>query len=135
MIIGVGIDLQVIAKLTESLAIRAFIQKVFTPAEIALCENHRFPDQRFAGKFAIKEAFMKAIGSGIRQGVWFAQIEVLNRESGAPYVQLYRDAAQITKHLGAESIHVTLSHSAGIAVGVVILESQDGRGVKGDNLP
>jgi holo-[acyl-carrier protein] synthase len=122
MIIGIGIDIQEIAKLAESLATPAFVQKVFTPDEIGLCTAQRFPDQHFVGKFVVKEAFMKAVGSGIRQGVWFSQIEVLNRENGAPYVQLYREAARIAETLHIQTIHVTLSHSAGVAVGVVILE-------------
>jgi holo-[acyl-carrier protein] synthase len=124
MILGVGIDIQEIAKIAASIESPAFLRKVFTPAEIALCEDKHSPAQHFAGKFAVKEAFMKAIGAGIRQGVWFNDIEVLNRETGAPYLQLYREADRIAGELGVVSIHLSLSHSAGIAVGVVIVEGK-----------
>src|SRR5262249_19880386 len=99
----------------------AFVRKVFTPAEAAICESTRFPGQHFSGKFALKEAFMKAIGSGIRQGLWFTDIEVLNSETGAPYIQLYREAQRLAAESGVASIFASISHSAGIAVGVVIL--------------
>src|SRR5260221_13923047 len=121
MIIGVGIDIQEIDKITRSIESAAFVRKVFTPAEAALCESKRFPGQHFSGKFALKEAFMKAIGAGIRQGIWFTDIEVLNAVTGAPYLQLYREAQRRTAESGVASIFTSVSHSAGIAVGIVIL--------------
>jgi len=84
MILGVGIDLVSISKLEKSLLSETFKRKVFTEVEIAMCEHVVNSAQRYAGKFAAKEAFMKAIGKGIRQEVWFSQIEVLNQDTGAP---------------------------------------------------
>ena len=66
---------------------------------------------------------MKAIGAGIRQEVWFTQIEVLNDESGKPQVQVKGEAEKRLEELGAERIHVSISHSGGMAVAVVILEN------------
>ena len=126
MIVGVGIDIQDIAKIARSIESASFVQKNFTVQEATLCMVTRFPDQHFAGKFAAKEAFMKAVGAGIRQGVWFKDIEVLNRETGAPYLQLYGEAQKLAATIGITSIHLSISHSAGVAVGVVILEKEDG---------
>ena len=65
---------------------------------------------------------MKAIGRGIRQGVWFTQIEVLNEESGAPYVRV-NGAPQTSIHeLGVKNIHVSVTHTKSTAAAVVILE-------------
>jgi holo-[acyl-carrier protein] synthase len=121
MIIGVGIDIQEIGKITRSIENAAFVRKVFTPAEVALCSATRSPGEHFSGKFALKEAFMKAIGAGIRQGVWFTDIEVLNAMTGAPYLQLHREAQQLAAKNGVTFIFPSISHSAGIAVAVVIL--------------
>ena len=125
MIVGVGIDIQDIAKIARSIESASFVGENFTVQEAALCKETRFPDQHFAGKFATKEAFMKAVGAGIRQGVWFIDIEVLNRETGAPYVQLYGEAQQMAAIIGVTSIHLSITHSAGVAVSVVILEKDD----------
>src|SRR5436190_758517 len=95
MIVGVGIDIQDIAKIARSIDSPAFVEKNFTRQEAEMCKVTPFPDQHFAGKFAAKEAFMKAVGAGIRQGIWFIDIEVLNRETGAPYVQLYGEAQKL----------------------------------------
>jgi len=124
MILGVGIDLVSVSKIAENVKNEAFRHKVFTPAEIESCEAVANSAERYAGKFATKEAFMKAIGSGIRQEVWFTQIEVLNRETGAPYINFSGKAKQLLIEMRAEQIHVSISHTEGMAVAVVILENQ-----------
>lgn len=126
MIIGVGLDIQAISKIAASLESPAYLKKVFTPAEIALCQPTPHPADHFAGKFAIKEACMKALGAGIRQGLWFTDIEVLNHASGAPYLTLYQEALRRAADLRVTTMHLSISHSAGVAVGVVILEHIEG---------
>jgi holo-[acyl-carrier protein] synthase len=126
MIVGIGLDIAEYAKLERSIAEGSFLTTVFTPAEIeAVSHYKRNQLDHYAGKFAVKEAFMKAIGAGIQQGVWFKHIEVLNRETGAPYVVLYEEARAIVERLALSNMHITISHSAGIAVGLVILEKLD----------
>lgn len=122
MILGLGIDLISVSKIAESVKSDAFKRKVFTSAEIESCEAVVNSAERYAGKFAAKEAFMKAIGKGIRQEVWFTQIEVLNRETGAAYIVVRGEAERTLSTLGAEHIHVSISHTDGVAVAVVILE-------------
>lgn len=122
MILGVGIDLTEIKEIDESIHSDAFVRKVFTPAEMQAVERYRNKAEHLAGKFAVKEAFMKAIGAGIRQEVWFTQIEVLSEESGKPQVQAGGEAGRRLEEIGAKQVHVSISHSGGMAVAVVILE-------------
>lgn len=122
MIVGLGIDLVAIQKIAKSAQSESFRHKVFSAAEIASCEQIKNSAEHYAGKFAAKEAFMKAIGKGIRQEVWFSQIEVLNHDTGEPYIQVNRRAESALRELGAQKIHVTISHHDGMAVAVVILE-------------
>lgn len=123
MILGIGVDLVSLENFAPKLKSDAFRRKVFTPAEIENCEAIAKSTEAYAGKFAAKEAFMKAIAKGIRQEVWFTQIEVLNHESGAPYIQINGKAKRIFSILGAENIFLSISHTDGMAVAMVVLES------------
>lgn len=122
MIVGIGIDLISVAKIAESVKSEAFWRKVFTHAEIESCESVANSAERYTGKFAAKEAFMKALGKGIRQEVWFSQIEVLNLETGVAYFVVRGDTERTLSALGAEHVHVSISHTEGMAVAVVVLE-------------
>jgi holo-[acyl-carrier protein] synthase len=123
MIIGIGIDIIEIKKIEESIQSEAFQRKVFTPAELKVVDGFKNKAEHLAGKFAAKEAFMKALGAGVRQEVWFTQIEVLNHEAGKPYINASGEAAARLEESGAKQVHVSISHSGGMAVAVVILES------------
>jgi len=123
MIVGIGIDLISVSKIAESIKSDAFRRKVFTHAEVKSCESVASSAECYAGKFAAKEAFMKAIGEGIHQEVWFTQIEVLNSETGAHYIQVSGEAERALSTLGAEQIHINISHTEGMAVAVVVLET------------
>ena len=122
MIRGIGIDITEIKKIAKSLESEAFQRKVFTPAELKTCLDMKNSAECLAGKFAAKEAFMKALGTGIRQEVWFTQIEVLNEESGKPVIHVSGEAEKRFRESGATKIHVSISHSGGLAVAVAILE-------------
>ena len=122
MILGIGIDITEIQRIAKSIASEAFQRKVFTPAELKSCGEIKNSAECFAGKFAAKEALMKALGVGIRQEVWFTQIEVLNDESGKPYINVSGEAERRLQQSGAKHVHVSISHSGGMAVAVVILE-------------
>ncbi len=125
MIIGIGIDLTDQLRIQQSLDQYGdkFLQHVFTTQEIAICQRYRISAvEHYAGKFAVKEAFMKALGTGVSQQVTFKDIEVLNRDSGAPYLMTYGKTLEMVEALGVTQIHLTLSHTANLAVAVVILE-------------
>jgi holo-[acyl-carrier protein] synthase len=123
MILGIGIDLTEIKEIEEGIQSENLVQRVFTSAEVGAVERYRNKAEHLAGKFSVKEAFMKAIGAGIRQEVWFTQIEVLNDESGKPQVQVTGEAGKRLEAIVAQQVHVSISHSGGMAVAVVILES------------
>jgi holo-[acyl-carrier protein] synthase len=122
MIIGIGVDITDIKRMTKSIESAAFQNKVFTADELKICGEFKRKAECLAGKFAAKEAFMKAIGLGIRQEIWFTQIEVLNRDTGQPYLRLNGEAEHRTRELQATGIHISISHNEGNAVAVVILE-------------
>jgi phosphopantetheine--protein transferase-like protein len=122
MIRGIGIDITEIEKIAQSIESKAFQRKVFTPAELESCSGIKNKAECLAGKFAAKEAFMKALGAGIRQKVWFMQIEVLNDASGKPIVHVSGEAEKQLTENGAKQIHISISHSGGLAVAVVILD-------------
>ena len=123
MILGIGIDITEIKRVAKSIESEAFQRKVFTPAELKSCGEIKNSAECLAGKFAAKEAFMKALGAGIRQYIWFTQIEVLNDGSGKPYIMVSGEAEMRLQDSDAQQVHVSISHSGGIAVAVVILES------------
>jgi holo-[acyl-carrier protein] synthase len=122
MIIDIDIDIVDIHDLETSLHEEGFQRKVFTTAELDSVARYRSKTEHLAGKFAAKEAFMKAIGAGIRQEVWFTHIEVLNNDPGKPHVIVNGEAEKQLAESGAKQVHVGISHSAGTAVAVVILE-------------
>ena len=122
MIVGVGIDIVEIGKIAKSVDDPAYLKRVFTPGEMAYCQSLKNGAQSFAGRFAAKEAFMKAIGQGIRQGVWFTDVEVVNAPGGAPMLQVSeRMLGKGILPVGC-AIHISISHSKEYATAVVIIE-------------
>ncbi len=122
MIAGLGNDLVEVRKIARSIRSEAFLRKVFTANEIVDCRSIRNATERFAGKLAAKEALMKALGRGIRQEVWFTQIEVLHRGAGEPFFQLNGEAGRLLEELNVEYIHLSISHTRGLAAAMVLLE-------------
>ena len=80
--------------------------------------------QHFAARFSAKESFLKAIGTGWRFGIRFADIEVFNDELGKPHIRVFGKAEELLKNLGISKIHVSLSHLKETATAIVILESE-----------
>jgi holo-[acyl-carrier protein] synthase len=125
MIVGLGIDLVQVEKLGQSLLTEGFVERVFTPGEAAASRTVKNSSQAFAGKFAAKEACMKALGAGLRQAVWFTDIEVLDEPSGAPRLIL-SERLQALKLIPAGAVmHVSISHTGEYAAAVVIIENQE----------
>ncbi|MCH9016136.1 MAG: holo-ACP synthase [Chloroflexi bacterium] len=98
-----------------------FLKRVFTPDEIAYCRG-RAPN--LAGRFAAKEATMKALGTGVR-GVNWKDIEVVRAESGAPSVKLHGRAEQRAERLHVGEISLSISHSREYAVAFVVAQRED----------
>jgi len=104
------------------LAGAAFASRAFTPAEIAACAGAHDPAEHLAGKFAAKEALMKALGAGLAQGLSFGEIEILPDERGAPQLRATGLAQQRLEALRVSGIHLSITHTAGLAAAVVVLE-------------
>ena len=124
MVIGVGTDVIEIARIAQSIDRFGdrFLNRVFTPREIAYCRRKKNAAESFAARFAAKEAGAKALGTGISQGVSWLEIEV-NRESGGrPTLQLTGRAAQRAGRLGIAKSSLSLTHSKDIALAVVVME-------------
>ena len=94
---------------------RAFLNRVFTPAEIAYCERHRNHIQRYAGRFAAKEAAMKALGTGWAGGVRWVDIEVARLASGQPTLALHGTTREHAERIGARRANLTITHSGNTA--------------------
>lgn len=121
MIKGIGID-QVQIERIRTVSPRLF-ERICTPAERAYCEQFgegRF--ERYAGRFAAKEAVSKALGTGIAAGVQWTDIEILPLPSGAPQALLHNAAAARMEALGAKRVHVSITHDKVTASAVGILE-------------
>src|SRR5436190_8551297 len=114
MIVGTGIDLAEVPRIQASIERfgRKFVERIFTPLEIAYVERKANRFERYAARFAAKEAGMKAIGTGWRKGVGWQDFEVANQPGGRPALLLHGVAAVVASGLGVQRIHLSLTHTA-----------------------
>ncbi|MBM4351407.1 MAG: holo-ACP synthase [Deltaproteobacteria bacterium] len=127
MIFGTGIDIVNIERingLMERWGDR-FLERVYTEREISRCQRMGRPPECFAIRFAAKEAFLKAIGSGLRNGIQWTDIEVENDPMGKPLLSLHRRAREVLQTHRIERTFLTLSHDRPFAVAHVLLERKD----------
>lgn len=124
MIVGLGLDVAEIHRIEQALTRRGetILHRLYTDREIAYCEQHRNRFERYAARFAAKEAAMKALGTGWRRGVRWRDIEVTNALSGKPTLRLDGAARQIADGLRVRNISLTITHSGNLAVAQVIFE-------------
>jgi len=123
MIFGVGIDIIEVLRV-EKLTRKEdkYLKKIFTQTEIDYCRKFRNGAQNFAGRFAAKEAFSKAMGTGLSDGVKFNEIETINNELGKPEIVLYGKTKEILKDRNLKCVHVSIAHLKDYATAVVIIE-------------
>jgi len=124
VILGTGIDLAEVPRVRAAIERygRRFIERIYTPAEIAYVERKANRYERYAARFAAKEAGMKAIGTGWRHGVRWQDFEVVNLPSGRPTLKLHGVAARVAERLGVRAISLSLTHTAQQGMAFVILE-------------
>ena len=124
MILGTGIDLAEVSRIREAIERhgRRFVERIYTPLEIAYVERKANKYERFAARFAAKEAVMKAIGTGWRKGVRWQDFEVVNLPGGRPTLRLHGVAAEVAAKLGVQRIQLSLTHTAEQGMAFVILE-------------
>ncbi|HEX4004030.1 MAG TPA: holo-ACP synthase [Candidatus Acidoferrales bacterium] len=125
MIVGLGLDIAEIDRIEAAIMRHGapFLERLFTPREVAYCESHKNKYERYAARFAAKEAAMKALGTGWAQGVRWRDIEVTREPGGKPTLRLEGAAAQIAQRMGVKNISLSITHSGNLALAEVIFES------------
>lgn len=124
MIFGTGIDIVDISRFERFVheGKDALFQRVFTPGEIEYCNRKKRSAQHFAIRFAAKEAFFKAVGLGLREGMTWKDVEVVKNDLGKPDLELHGRAAVIFAEMALIRSHTALSHDGAYAVAMVVLE-------------
>jgi holo-[acyl-carrier protein] synthase len=124
MIVGTGVDLCEVARIRASIERfgTRFTDRIYTHAEIAYVERKANRFERYAARFAAKEAGMKAIGTGWKRGVTWHDFEVANLPSGKPTLKLHGVAAEIAQRLNVRQVSLSLTHTAELGMAHVILE-------------
>jgi holo-[acyl-carrier protein] synthase len=126
MIYGIGTDIIEVSRIHAVMEKDiGFREKIFTSGEIAYCETKKYKYENYAARFSAKEAFMKAIGTGWRFGIRFADIEVYHDEFGKPLIRLHGKADELGKIEGISKIHVSLSHVKEMAIAIVTVEKEN----------
>ena len=128
MLVGTGTDLTEIDRVAASMERhgRRFLERIFTEGEIRYCERKKKTSaESFAARFAAKEAGAKALGTGISQGVGWKEIEVRREPGGRPTLHLSGRAAERAARMGVRQISLSLTHTRGLAMAVVMMEDND----------
>lgn len=125
MIVGTGIDIAEVPRIAESIERFGdrFIQRVFTDGEIQYCESKANRMERYAARFAAKEAGMKALGTGWNHGVRWRDVEVIRKPGGRPTIQFHGKAAEFATKMKAKNVSLSISHTKEQAIASVILET------------
>lgn len=124
MIVGLGTDLIDVDRVEQKLRDDpGLAEELFTPSEIRYCEGKHQPAQHFAARFAAKEALLKALGTGWRDGLSWREIEIHHDELGRPLMVLSGKVEELARDRNVLRIHVSLTHTASHAAACVILES------------
>ncbi|WP_047496241.1 holo-ACP synthase [Terriglobus sp. TAA 43] len=125
MIVGTGVDLTEISRIQDSVDRFGdrFLNRIFTPREIAYCMRKKNCAESLAARFAAKEAGAKALGTGIARGVSWREIEVTHLRGGRPTLLFHGRAAERAATMGVTAAHLSLSHGRDLAIAQVVLES------------
>ncbi len=127
MILGTGVDIAETRHIEQGLERHGerFTRRIFTPQEIAYCEKFKNRGERYAARFAAKEAAFKALGTGWREGVHWLDVEVTHQPSGKPELVLSGRAQEIAGQMRVSRTSVSLSHSDRYAVAMVVFEGDE----------
>src|SRR4029077_51565 len=125
MIVGTGIDIAEVPRIREAIERHGerFLKRIFTESEIQYCESKANKAERYAGRFAAKEAGMKAIGTGWNHGVRWRGVEGQRAPGSRPTIVFHGKAAEFFKKLDAVRAHLSITHTKDSAMAQVILES------------
>lgn len=120
--LGIGIDICDVKRFDRLKDNENFIKKVFSDEEIEVCFKRKNVSQCLAARFAAKEAFLKAIGTGIGNGISIKDIIIKKDNSGRPVIQLHGKAKEYYEKINCGDIHLSISHEKNIAVAMVVIE-------------
>jgi holo-[acyl-carrier protein] synthase len=125
VIVGLGLDIAEIDRIEAAIKRHGapFLERIYTAGEVAYCEKHKNKYERYAARFAAKEAAMKALGTGWSNGVRWRDIEVVRAASGKPSLKLEGKAGEVAAKLGVKDIALTITHSGNLALAEVIFEN------------
>lgn len=125
MILGSGIDLAEVPRIREAIERHGtrFLERIYTPGEINYVARKANRYERYAARFAAKEAGMKALGTGWKRGVRWRDFEVVNLPTGRPTLRLHGVAAEIAARQGVRNIALSLTHTAKLGMAFVVFES------------
>ncbi len=124
MVIGIGLDIVEIRRITHALQNgQTMMKRVFTPKEILYCSQYKNQFQHFAGRFAAKEAALKALGTGWQKGIRWKDVEITNGGMGKPELTFYGRAEDFFAKSGSQRVLLSITHATDYAVAMVVLES------------
>jgi holo-[acyl-carrier protein] synthase len=126
MIVGIGVDIAEVPRIRKALSSygERFLKRIFTTEEIRYCTGKANAAERLAARFAAKEAGLKALGTGLRGGITWKDVEVVRVPGHKPELRFNGRAKEIAATLGCTRCHLSLSHTADQAIAQVILESE-----------
>lgn len=124
MLLATGVDLIEVKRIARSIERYGdrFLGRIYSEREIDYCRRGRNSAERYAARFAAKEAGAKALGTGMNFGVFWRDLEVTRAPAGSPNLQLWGVAADVARRLGVKTIALSLTHTSDSAIAVVILE-------------
>ena len=125
MIVGLGVDIAEVDRVRGAIERQGerFLKRLYTAKERAYCEKFKNKYERYAGRFAVKEATMKALGTGWSRGVRWVDVEVVREKGGRPTMKLAGEAAKVAERMGVKNIALSITHTAQQAFAQVIFET------------
>jgi len=126
LIVGMGIDIAEVDRVKAAIERHGekFLKRVYTEREREYCERFKNKYERYAGRFAAKEATMKALGTGWSRGVRWVDVEVVRQSGGRPTISLAGEAAKVASALGVERVALSITHTSAQAFAQVIFEGE-----------
>lgn len=126
-IIGIGTDIIECLRIAQMIERHGelFINRVYTPHEIQYCQTRKAATQHYAGRWAAKEAVLKALGTGWRKGISWRDIEIRNEPGGRPLVVLRGGARDVSEQLGITQMLISISHCRSHATAYAVAQDDD----------
>jgi holo-[acyl-carrier protein] synthase len=126
-IVGIGTDIIETLRIAQMIDRHGelFLRRVYTEQEIAYCSSMKASTQHYAGRWAAKEAVLKALGTGWRRGISWRDVEVTRLPGGAPGVRLHGGAREVAERHGVTAMHLSISHCRSHATAYALASSDD----------